>query len=72
MVNVKLTKPFKNAVSNRDAILDKLGDISWAENVEWIHKLSIDIDQAHETFVNDDLALERTRQAFGNYMSSPT
>ncbi|KAL1346565.1 hypothetical protein AAHE18_08G197200 [Arachis hypogaea] len=31
--DVKLTEPSKTAVYNRDALLDKLGDISWPENV---------------------------------------
>jgi len=39
--DVKLAEPSKNAVYNRDALLDKLGDISWPENVNWIHKLTI-------------------------------
>lgn len=76
--DVKLTEPSKNAVNNRDALLDKLGDISWPENVGWIHKLSIDIDQEQEVDVNDDLArelafytqaLEGTRQAFEKLQS---
>lgn len=76
--DVKLTEPSKNAVYNRDALLDKLGDISWPENVEWIHTLSIDIDQEQEVDVNDDLArelafytqaLEGTRQAFEKLQS---
>lgn len=76
--DVKLTEPSKNAVYNRDALLDKLGDISWPENVGWIHKLSIDIDQEQEVDVNDDLArelafytqaLEGTRQAFDKLQS---
>nr|KYP74338.1 putative rRNA-processing protein EBP2 isogeny [Cajanus cajan] len=46
--DVRLTEPSKNAVYNRDALLDKLGDISWPENVDWIHKLSVDIDQEQE------------------------
>ncbi|CAJ2647130.1 unnamed protein product [Trifolium pratense] len=71
--DVKLAEPSKTAVNNRDALLDKLGDISWPENVDWKHKLSIDIDQEQEVDVNDDLtrelafytqALEGTRQAF--------
>ncbi|CAI8588242.1 unnamed protein product [Vicia faba] len=71
--DVKLAEPSKTAVNNREAILDKLGDISWPENVDWKHKLSIDIDQEQEVDVNDDLArelsfytqaLEGTRQAF--------
>ncbi|XP_004512466.1 probable rRNA-processing protein EBP2 homolog [Cicer arietinum] len=76
--DVKLTEPSKTAVNNRDALLDKLGDISWPENVEWRHKLSIDIDQEQEVDVNDDLtrelsfytqALEGTRQAFEKLQS---
>jgi rRNA-processing protein EBP2 len=76
--DVKLSEPSKKAVNNRDALLDKLGDISWPENVEWIHKLSIDIDQEQEVDVNDDLArelafytqaLEGTRQAFEKLQS---
>ncbi|XP_061376057.1 probable rRNA-processing protein EBP2 homolog [Gastrolobium bilobum] len=76
--DVKLAEPSKNAVYNRDALLDKLGDISWPENVQWIHKLSIDIDQEQEVDVNDDLArelafytqaLEGTRQAFEKLQS---
>ncbi|XP_027342860.1 probable rRNA-processing protein EBP2 homolog [Abrus precatorius] len=76
--DVKLIEPSKNAVYNRDAIIDKLGDISWPENVEWIHKLSIDIDQEQEVDVNDDLArelafytqaLEGTRQIFEKLQS---
>ncbi|WJX56299.1 hypothetical protein P8452_41968 [Trifolium repens] len=71
--DVKLAEPSKTAVNNRDALLDKLGDISWPENVDWKHKLSIDIVQEQEVDVNDDLtrelafytqALEGTRQAF--------
>lgn len=71
--DVKLTEPSKNAIFNRDGLLDKLGDISWPENVGWVHKLSIDVDQEQEVDVNDDLArelafytqaLDGTRQAF--------
>ncbi|CAL5375577.1 unnamed protein product [Camellia sinensis] len=76
--DVKLTEASKNSVYNRDGLLDKLGDISWPENVEWIHKLSLDIDQEQEVDVNDDLArelafytqaLEGTRQAFVKFES---
>ena len=70
--DVELTEPSKNSINNRDGLLDKLGDICWPENVKWIHKLSIDIDQEQEVDVNDDLerelafytqALEGTREA---------
>jgi len=76
--DVRLAEPSKKAVYNRDALLDKLGDISWPENVEWIHKLSIDVDQEQEVDVNDDLArelafytqaLEGTRLAFEKLQS---
>ncbi|XP_022958567.1 probable rRNA-processing protein EBP2 homolog [Cucurbita moschata] len=56
--DVKLSEPSKNAIYNADGLLDKLGDISWPENVGWIHKLSLDIDQEKEVDVNDDLARE--------------
>ncbi|CAI9774989.1 unnamed protein product [Fraxinus pennsylvanica] len=76
--DVKLTEPSKNAVNNKDGLLDKLGDISWPDNVKWIHKLLIDIDREQEIDVNDDLtrefafytqALEGTRQAFVEFQS---
>ncbi|KAL2454926.1 putative rRNA-processing protein EBP2-like protein [Abeliophyllum distichum] len=76
--DVKLTEPSKNAVNNKDGLLDKLGDISWPDNVKWIHKLLIDIDQEQEVDVNDDMtrelafytqALESTRQAFVEFQS---
>ncbi|KAF7805545.1 putative rRNA-processing protein EBP2-like protein [Senna tora] len=76
--DVKLTEPSKTAIYNRDGLLDKLGDISWPENVAWIHKLSLDIDQEQEVDVNDDLArelafytqaLDGTRQAFEKLQS---
>lgn len=71
--DLKLAEPSKNAINNRDGLLDKLGDIYWPEDVEWVHKLSVDIDREQEVDVNDDLtrelafytqALEGTRQAF--------
>lgn len=71
--DVRLTEPKKNSIYNRDGLLDKLGDISWPENVDWKHKLSVDYEQEQEVDVNDDLtrelafytqALEGTRQAF--------
>ncbi|KAE9605326.1 putative eukaryotic rRNA processing [Lupinus albus] len=77
--DVKLAEPSKTAVNNRDALLDKLGDIIWPENVEWTHKLAIDIDQEQEVDVNDDLArelafytqaLEGTKQAFDKIQST--
>ncbi|CAI9762367.1 unnamed protein product [Fraxinus pennsylvanica] len=76
--DVKLIEPSKNAVNNREGLLDKLGDINWPANVEWIHKLSIDIDLAQEVDVNDDLtrelafytqALEGARQALVTFQS---
>jgi rRNA-processing protein EBP2 len=76
--DVKLSEPSKDAIYNRDGLLDRLGDISWPDNVGWIHKLSIDIDQEQQVDVNDDLArelafytqaLEGTRQAFQKLQS---
>ncbi|XP_043717161.1 probable rRNA-processing protein EBP2 homolog [Telopea speciosissima] len=76
--DVKLTEASKNSINNRDGLLEKLADISWPDNVEWIHKLSIDIDREQEVDVNDDLArelsfytqaLEGARQAFGKLQS---
>lgn len=73
---VKLAEPSKNAINNKDGLLEKLDDISWPHNVEWIHKLSLDIDREQEVDVNDDLmrelafytqALEGTRQAFDKF-----
>ncbi|KAK2971745.1 hypothetical protein RJ640_022884 [Escallonia rubra] len=75
---VKLVEPSKNSIYNREGLLDKLGDISWPEDVGWLHKLSIDIHQEQEVDVNDDLnrelalytqALEGTRQAFVKFES---
>lgn len=76
--DIKLTEPSKNAVYSRDGLLDKLGDMSWPENVDWIQTLAIDIHQEQEVDVNDDLAreaafytqaLEGTRQAFEKLQS---
>jgi rRNA-processing protein EBP2 len=76
--DVKSSEPSKNSIFNRDGLLDKLGDVSWPENVGWIHKLTIDIKQEQEVDVNDDLArelafytqaLEGTRQAFEKLQS---
>lgn len=57
--DVKLTEPSKTSIYNRDGLLEKFEDISWPKNVEWAHKLSIDIDQDQEVDVNDDLAREQ-------------
>lgn len=51
---MKLTEPSKNAVNNRDGLLDKLENINCPDKAEWIRKLSIDIDQAQDVDVNDD------------------
>ncbi|KAI4384732.1 hypothetical protein MLD38_002844 [Melastoma candidum] len=76
--DVKLDQPSKEAVYNREGLLDKLEDISWPGNVPWIHRLSIDVEQQQEVDVNDDLArelsfytqaLEGTREAFGKFQS---
>lgn len=76
--DVRLAEPSKNAIYNRDGLLDKLGDFSWPENVEWMHKLSVDVRREQEVDVNDDLtrelafytqALEGTREAFAKFES---
>lgn len=76
--DVKLMEPKKDSVCDRDGLGDKLQDIRWPEDVEWIHKLSIDINQEQEVDVNDDSqrefafyrqALEGTRQAFEKLQS---
>ncbi|KAH7866586.1 hypothetical protein Vadar_022302 [Vaccinium darrowii] len=76
--DVKLEEPSKTSIYNADGLLDKLDDISWPQNVEWIHKLSLDINQEQKVDVNDDLArelafytqaLEGTRQAFVKFQS---
>lgn len=76
--DLRLAEPSKTAKNDRDGLLDKLGDISWPENVDWIHKLSVDIDRDQEVDVDDDLrrelafytqALEGTRQAFVEFQS---
>ena len=76
--DVKLTEPSKNAIYNTDGLVDKLGDISWPDNVAWIHRLSIGIDQEQQVDVNDDLArelafynqaLEGTKRAFERLQS---
>ncbi|KAF2311757.1 hypothetical protein GH714_026535 [Hevea brasiliensis] len=46
--DAKLSIPSQNAIYNRDGLNDKLQDISWPEDVGWIHKLSVDIDQEQE------------------------
>ncbi|WOL19359.1 putative rRNA-processing protein [Canna indica] len=75
---VVLAEPAKNAIYNKEALLEKLDDIAWPENVEWIHKLTVDHSQEHEVDVNDDLArelafytqaLDGTRQAFEKLQS---
>ena len=73
-ITEKLAEPTKTAVYNRDGLLDKLQDISWPEDVDWTHKLTVEVDQGPQAVdVNDDLAremafytqaLEGTRQSF--------
>ncbi|PKA64640.1 putative rRNA-processing protein EBP2 like [Apostasia shenzhenica] len=75
---VPLSEPSKTAVYNREGLLEKLEDMAWPENVEWIHKLNVDYDWAEEIDVNDDLsrelafynqALNGTRNAFEKLQS---
>ncbi|KAI3918203.1 hypothetical protein MKX01_041523 [Papaver californicum] len=70
---IKLAAPSKTFIFNKEGLKEQLEDISWPENIDWIHKLTVDIDQDEEVDVNDDLtrelsfynqALEGTRQAF--------
>uniref|UniRef100_A0A1D1Y3F6 Putative rRNA-processing protein EBP2 n=1 Tax=Anthurium amnicola TaxID=1678845 RepID=A0A1D1Y3F6_9ARAE len=56
--NVPLGEPSKTAIYNREGILEKLEDISWPENVEWIHKLTIDHNEEQSVDVNDDIVRE--------------
>ncbi|EYU41634.1 hypothetical protein ABFS82_10G040100 [Erythranthe guttata] len=74
--DVKLSQPSKTAVLNKAGLLDKLADISWPENIDWIHKLSFNIVQEQPVDVNDDLtrelafynqALEGAKQAFTKF-----
>ncbi|XP_051130686.1 probable rRNA-processing protein EBP2 homolog isoform X2 [Andrographis paniculata] len=76
--DVKLNEPSKTAVNDKAGLLDKLGDIKWPENAEWIQTLSLDINQDQEINVNDDLnrelafytqALEGARQALTKFQS---
>lgn len=53
-----LSEPSKNAVYNREGLLEKLEDITWPKDLEWIHTLTINYDQADEIDVNDDLTRE--------------
>ncbi|CAD5170587.1 unnamed protein product [Musa acuminata subsp. malaccensis] len=75
---VAVSEPAKNAVYNKEALLEKLDDIAWPQNVEWIHKLTVDHAVDQEVDVNDDLArelafytqaLDGTRQAFEKLQS---
>ncbi|KAL8120097.1 hypothetical protein AgCh_017282 [Apium graveolens] len=56
---IRLSEPSENAIYNRDGLLDKLEDISWPENVDCIHKLSVDVNQEQE--VKDQLLAEKNR-----------
>ncbi|KAL7594349.1 probable rRNA-processing protein EBP2 homolog [Lactuca sativa] len=71
--DIKLSEPSKTSIYNKEGLLDKLNDITWPEDIDWINKLSLDIQQEQEVDVNDDLArelafytqaLEGTREAF--------
>ncbi|GFP83746.1 probable rRNA-processing protein ebp2 homolog [Phtheirospermum japonicum] len=75
---VKLTEPSKTAINNKPALLDKLADISWPKNADWIHKLTVDIVHDQAIDVNDDLnrelafftqALDGAREALGRFQS---
>ncbi|KAJ8638217.1 hypothetical protein MRB53_012484 [Persea americana] len=75
---ISLNSKFAGTVYNKEGLLDKLGGIRWPENLDWIHKLSIDFNQEQEVDANDDLArelafytqsLEGTRHAFEKLQS---
>ncbi|KAF9588831.1 hypothetical protein IFM89_016443 [Coptis chinensis] len=70
---VRLDEPLKRSIYNKDGLLEKYDDISWPDNVEWIHKLTVDVNQEQKVDINYDLArelvfytqgLEGTRKAF--------
>ncbi|KAK1366643.1 putative rRNA-processing protein EBP2-like [Heracleum sosnowskyi] len=76
--DAKPNAPPQKAVYDRAGLLDKLGDVSWPENVEWLHKLTLNFSQEKEVDVNDDLnrelafytqALDSTREAFMKFES---
>ncbi|KAG0484621.1 hypothetical protein HPP92_008700 [Vanilla planifolia] len=56
--DIPLSEPSKNAVYNREGLLEKLEDIAWPRDVDWIHKLTVDYDHAEAVDVNDDLTRE--------------
>ncbi|KAI3722828.1 hypothetical protein L2E82_33946 [Cichorium intybus] len=77
--DIKLSEPSKTSIYNKEGLLDKLNDMTWPEDVDWIHKLSLDIQQEQEVDVNDDLArelafytqaLEGTREAFLKFQTT--
>ncbi|XP_020589565.1 probable rRNA-processing protein EBP2 homolog [Phalaenopsis equestris] len=74
-----LSEPAKNAVHNREGLLEKLEDIAWPKDLDWIHTLTITYDQPEEIDVNDDLtrelafynqALHGARKAFEKIQST--
>ncbi|XP_078440419.1 rRNA processing protein-like protein [Wolffia australiana] len=78
MEEIPTSEPSKKAIYNREGILDKLEDIKWPENINWLHKLTIDHDPETEIDVNDDIvrelafytqALEGTREAYAKIQS---
>ncbi|KAL5731672.1 hypothetical protein ACHQM5_004379 [Ranunculus cassubicifolius] len=75
---IMVSEPSKKSIYNKDGLLEKLQDISWPNNVDWIHKLTIDVSQDEKVDVNDDLnremafytqGLEGTRKAFDKLQS---
>ncbi|KAL5981497.1 hypothetical protein ACLOJK_015559 [Asimina triloba] len=75
---IKLDQPSKKHIYKAEGLLEKLEDVSWPKDSDWIHKLAINFDQEQEVDVNDDLArelafytqaLEGTRQAFEKLQS---
>lgn len=76
--DLKLTEPSKTAVYNKSGLADKLEDLKWSENVDWIHRLSISYNQEGEIDIKNDLemeaafykqALEGAREALTKFQS---
>ena len=71
-------EPSKKAIYSKERLLEKLEDIAWPENVDWMHMLTVDHDQGEKVDVNDEItrelafytqALDGTRQVFEKLQS---
>lgn len=72
--DVPTKEPRKDAVYNVARLHEKLEEIGWPDNLDWMETLRINYKREHEIDVNDDLsremafytqALEGTREAYG-------